>query len=132
MNDCGSYVKKSRVLLVDDEPDIVYLVKTGLERNGFEVDAYTDPLLALQNFKGGLYLLLLLDIKMPKMDGIELFNRIEKEDNKVKICFFSASEHLTSNYKNLFENSIDKFLFISKPISIPEMIRQIKQFLSRS
>ena len=131
MNDYGSYVKKSRVLLVDDEPDILYLVKTRLERNGFEVDAYTDPLLALQNFKGGLYLLLVLDIKMPKMDGIKLFNRIEKEDNKVKICFFSASEHLTSNYKNLFQNSPDKFLFISKPISIPEMSRQIKHFLSR-
>jgi DNA-binding response OmpR family regulator len=132
LNDCGSYVKKSRVLLVDDEPDIVYLVKTGLERNGFEVDAYTDPLLALQNFKSSIYFLLVIDIKMPKMDGIELFNRIEKVDNKVKICFFSASEHLTSNYKNLFQNSIDKFLFISKPISIPEMIRQIKQFSSRS
>jgi CheY-like chemotaxis protein len=129
VKDCGSYIKKSRVLLVDDEPDIVYLVKTRLERNGFEVDAYTDPLLALENFKGGLYLLLLLDIKMPKMDGIEFFNRIEKEDSKVKICFFSASEHLTSYYKNLFQNSPDKFLFISKPISIPEMTKQIKQFL---
>ena len=131
MKDYGGYVKKNRVLLVDDEPDIIYLVKTRLERNGFEVDAYTDPLLALQNFKAGIYLLLVLDIKMPKMDGIELFNRIEKEDSKVKICFFSASEHLTLSYKDLFQNSPDKFLFISKPISIPEMIRQVKQFLSR-
>jgi CheY-like chemotaxis protein len=140
VKDCDSYIKKSRVLLVDDEPDIVYLVKTRLERNGFEVDAYTDPLLALQNFKPGIYLVLVIDIKMPKMDGIELFtkmdgielfNRIEKEDNKVKICFFSTSERLTSHYKNLFQNSPDKFLFISKPISIPEMIMQIEQFLSR-
>jgi two-component system, OmpR family, response regulator ChvI len=115
VKNCGSYIKKSRVLLVDDEPDILYLVKTGLERNGFEVDAYTDPLLALQNFKSDLYFLLVLDIKMPKMDGIELFNRIEKEDNKVKICFFSASEHLTSYYKNLFQNSPEKFLFVLKP-----------------
>lgn len=130
MKDCGSDFKKSWVLLVDDEPDIVYLVKTRLEWDGFEVDAYTDPLLALQNFKAGIYLLLVLDIKMPKMDGIELFNRLEKEDNKVKICFFSASEHLTSYYKNLFQNSPDKFLFITKPISIPEMTKQIKQFLS--
>jgi two-component system, OmpR family, response regulator ChvI len=132
VKDCCSYIKKSRVLLVDDEPDIVYLVKASLERNGFEVDAYTDPLLALQNFKGGLYLLLVLDIKMPKMDGIELFNRIEKADNKVKICFFSASEHLTSYYKNLFQNSPEKFLFVLKPISIPEMTKQIKHFLSNS
>jgi CheY-like chemotaxis protein len=72
VKDYGGYVKKSRVLLVDDEPDIVYLVKTGLERNGLEVDAYTDPLLALQNFKSGIYFLLYIDIKMPKLDGIAL------------------------------------------------------------
>jgi CheY-like chemotaxis protein len=120
--------EKNRVLLVDDEPDVVYLVKKSLERNGFAVDAYTDPLLALQNFKGGVYSLLLLDIKMPKINGIEFFRRVEKEDDKVKVCFFSASEYLTSNVKDKFCNSPDKFLFISKPISIPEMTRQIKQF----
>jgi CheY-like chemotaxis protein len=87
--------------------------------------------LALQNFKGGLYHLLLLDIKMPKMDGIELFDRMKKEDNEVKVCFFSASERFTLNYKNLFQNSPDKFLFIPEPISIPEMTKQIKQFMSR-
>jgi CheY-like chemotaxis protein len=120
--------EKNRVLLVDDEPDVVYLVKKSLERNGFVVDAYIDPLLALQNFKGGVYSLLLLDIKMPKINGIEFFRRVEKEDDKVKVCFFSASEYLTSNVKDKFYNSPDKFLFISKPISIPEMTRQIKQF----
>ena len=122
--------EKNRALLVDDEPDVVYLVKRGLERNGFEVDGYTDPILALQNFKGDVYGLLLLDIKMPRIDGIEFFSIIDKEDEKVKVCFFSASEHLTSNLKDRFRNSPDKFLFLSKPISIPEMIIQIKQFLS--
>lgn len=122
--------EKNRALLVDDEPDVVYLVKRGSERNGFQVDGFTDPILALQNFKGGVYSLLLLDIKMPKIDGIELFNRIHKEDDNLKVCFFSASEYLTSNLKDRFINSPDKFLFISKPISIPEMIIQIKQFLS--
>ena len=120
--------EKNRVLLVDDEPDVVYLVKKSLERNGFVVDAYTDPILALQNFKGGVYSLLLLDIKMPKMNGVEFFRTVEKEDDKVKVCFFSASEYLTSNVKDELYNSPDKFLFISKPISIPEMTRQIKQF----
>jgi DNA-binding response OmpR family regulator len=120
--------EKNRVLLVDDEPDVVYLVKRGLERNGFEVDGYTDPILALKNFKGGVYSLLILDIKMPKIDGIELFDRICKEDDNVKVCFFSASDYLTSNFKEKLQNSPDKFLFISKPISIPEMTRQIKQF----
>jgi DNA-binding NtrC family response regulator len=85
--------------------------------------------MALQNFKSDLYQYLLLDIKMPKMDGIELFNRIEKEDDEAKVCFFTASEHLASIYKKLFQNSSDRFLFVSKPISISEMTKQIKQFL---
>jgi two-component SAPR family response regulator len=66
---------------------------------------------------------------MPKMNGIELFNRLNKEDDRVKVCFFSASEQFVSNYKDMFQNP-DKFLFMSKPISIPEMTRQIKQFLN--
>ncbi|HZA06650.1 MAG TPA: response regulator [Nitrososphaeraceae archaeon] len=115
-------------MLVDDEPDIVYLVTTGLERKGFAVDCYTDPVLALQNFKAGLYHLLILDIKMPLIDGIELFSRIEKVDDKVKVCFFSASANFISNCKNLFKDS-NKFLFVSKPISISKMIEQIEQFL---
>ena len=118
-----------RVLLVDDELDIVYLVKVGLERKGFEVDSYVDPILALQNFKRGTYQLLILDIKMPKMNGLDFLDKIKKEDDKIKVCFFTASEEFASNYKNVFKNSQDRFLFISKPISIPKMTRQIEQFL---
>jgi DNA-binding NtrC family response regulator len=118
-----------RVLLVDDELDIVYLVKVGLERNGFEVDSYVDPILALQNFKRGTYQLLILDIKMPKMNGLDFLDKIKKENDKIKVCFFTASEEFASNYKNVFKNSQDKFLFISKPISIPKMTKQIEQFL---
>lgn len=119
-------------MLVDDEPDVVYLVTTGLERRGLAVDSYTDPVLALQDFKTGLYQLIVLDIKMPRMDGIELFNRMIKEDDKVKVCFFSASNYFTSNCKNLFKDHPNKFLFISKPISISKMTDQIEQFLGIS
>jgi two-component SAPR family response regulator len=66
------------------------------------------------------------------MDGIELFNRIEKEDSKAKVCFFSASEHLASISIELFKNSPDRFLFIPKPISVSKMTKQIKHFLNRS
>jgi CheY-like chemotaxis protein len=94
------------------------------------VDGYIDPILALQNFKRGLYQLLILDIKMPKMDGMDLLDKIKKEDDKIKVCFFTASEEFASNYENAFNNSKDKFLTILKPISIPIMIKQIEQFLS--
>jgi two-component system, OmpR family, response regulator ChvI len=126
----GSHDKKGRVLIIDDEPDIIHVIKAGLERKGFEVDSYIDPILALQNFKSGSYQLLILDIKMPKMDGLDLLDKFKKEDDKIKVCFFTASEEFVSNYENVFNDS-DKFLIILKPISIPIMTKQIKQFLNR-
>src|SRR5919108_4490469 len=75
---------KRRILVVDDEPDIASIFKISLEYNGFEVDAYNDPILALSNFKAGLYALLLLDVRMPGMTGFELYKEIMKIDNKVK------------------------------------------------
>jgi DNA-binding NtrC family response regulator len=127
----SSHGKKGRVLIIDDELDMIYIVQVGLERKGFEVDSYIDPILALQNFKRGSYQLLILDIKMPKMDGLDLLDKIKKEDDKIKVCFFTASEEFASNYENVFDNSKDKFLIIIKPISIPIMIKQIEQFLNR-
>jgi DNA-binding response OmpR family regulator len=64
--------RKIRIFLVDDEMDISLLYKTGLEENGFLVDVFNDPLRALSSFRAGQYDLLLLDIKMPKMNGFEL------------------------------------------------------------
>jgi DNA-binding response OmpR family regulator len=123
--------KKGRVLIIDDELDMVYIVKAGLERKGFEVDSYVDPIVALQNFKRGTYQLLILDIKMPKMDGMDLLDRIKKEDDKIKVCFFTASQEFASDYTSIFNTSKDKFLIVLKPISIPVMTKQIEQFLSR-
>ena len=75
--------------------------------------------------------MLVLDIKMPKMNGIELLDRIKKEDEKIRVCFFTASEEFASNYKSVLEDFEDKFLFVSKPISIPKMTKEIEQFLNR-
>ena len=72
--------KKKRILLVDDEHDITVGLRIGLENNGFVVDAFNDPQEALSNFKAGLYDLLLIDVKMPKMNGFELYQDMEKID----------------------------------------------------
>jgi CheY-like chemotaxis protein len=66
-----------RILVVDDELDSNLTLKLVLEDNGFKVDAFTDPLLALENFKAGLYVMLILDKNMPKMSGPELYNEIK-------------------------------------------------------
>ena len=81
-----------RVLVVDDELDSNLALKLVLEDNGFKVDTFTDPLLALENFKAGMYVLLILDTNMPKMNGTELYNEIKKIDNKARVCFLTATK----------------------------------------
>ena len=83
---------KSRILLVDNEHDNNSIFTIGLQDAGFEVDAYYDPQLALSAFKLDYYDLLILDIRMPKIDGYELYDKIRKIDDKVNVCFLTASE----------------------------------------
>jgi DNA-binding response OmpR family regulator len=79
-----------RILVVDDEADINLTLKLALEEEGFQVDTFDDDaLVALDNFRKGLYDLLILDIKMPKMNGFELCRRIKKIDSKVRVCFLT-------------------------------------------
>ena len=65
-----------RILLVDDEPDIIFTIKKILEENGFKVDSFNDPILALNYYKVNFYDLVILDIKLPKTDGFELYTKI--------------------------------------------------------
>ena len=68
-----------------------------LEMNGFEIDSYNDPLLALSNFKPDLYGLALLDIRMPKMNGFELYKKIKDIDNIIQVCFITAKRYRRSS-----------------------------------
>ena len=80
-----------KILVIDDEPDLTYTLKNILEDNEFEVDSFNDPTLALNNYKANLYDLINLDIKMPKMDGFELYLKIREKDPKVKICYLISN-----------------------------------------
>ena len=121
---------KRKILLVDDEPDIIYSIKRLLEDNEFVVDSYTDPTLALSNFKPRLYDLLLLDIKMPKMSGLDLYQKIKEIDSNVKICFLTASELFYEEYRRLDAYpSLDKAYFVQKPFRSEELIRKINEIM---
>jgi DNA-binding NtrC family response regulator len=77
--------RKRRILAVDDDPDITLTVKAGLEASGlFQVDTFNDPELALSSFRPGLYNLALLDFRMPKMYGHELYDEMKRIDKKMK------------------------------------------------
>jgi two-component system, OmpR family, response regulator ChvI len=123
-------LRRSRIILVDDEPDITFSFNIGLEDYGFAVDAFNDPLLALSSFKVGLYTMAILDIKMPKMNGFELGGKIRKLDDKIKISFMSAfdipEEDLKTTIPTIYE---EKPLIIRKPISIGDFISRVKEKL---
>jgi CheY-like chemotaxis protein len=92
-----------------------------LERNGLAVDVFNDPILALSDYKTGMYSMLLFDLKMPKMNGFELYQRIkDKEDANntgVKVCFITAFEEYYRELQESFPN-LEIDCFIRKPISI--------------
>ena len=101
------------------------------DQNGFNAASYDDPVLALENFKAGSYDLLLLDIKMPEMDGFQLYQKMKKIDSKVKVCFLTASElyHERSRKEEGF-CAIDKVLFVQKPIGNEDLIKKINTIIS--
>ena len=121
--------KKIRIMLVDDEQDITYSFSIALEDNGFVVDSFNDPQEALSNFKVCLYDLLIIDIKMPKMNGFELYREMEKIDNKAKICFITAFEVYYKSLRELFPN-MEVDCFIKKPITTDDLVERIKTELA--
>ena len=123
--------RKNKILLVDDDPDITDTFSMGLEDTGlFEVETYNDSVEALSNFKPFLFDFILLDIKMPKMSGFELCDKIKKLDGNVKVCFISAFDPYSDELKEEFL-SLKVECFIPKPIQIKELVERIHVELSR-
>jgi DNA-binding response OmpR family regulator len=122
-------MKEKRILIVDDEPDVNLALRIVLEDNNFIVDSFNDPLRALENFKAHMYDLAILDIKMPKKDGFEVYKEILKIDNRVKVCFLTAGD---INYRSLKETfpTLDENQFIRKPIENIELIKQIHKIIN--
>lgn len=119
---------KKRVLLIDDDKDINNLFKIYLEKNGrYQIDAYTDPINALYYFKKGLYDLVLLDLKMPQIDGITMYQQLKKIDNNTSICLITADIAHLEQLKEKIPN-IEKYV-IYKPILLKNLKDKIDSLL---
>ena len=118
-----------RILVVDDEYDIVSSLKKGLINNGFEVDAYIEPQKALSDFKPHVYDLSLIDFRMPKMNGFELYREIKKKEDSAKVCFLSAFVMHRDEFKKIFPTS-DVKCFIQKPVGAKDLVSHIKSELN--
>jgi len=119
-----------KILIIDDEPDVVLTLRMALEQNGFRTDSCSDPTLAYKNFRAGVYDLVLLDIKMPNVDGFQLYQKIKRTDGRVKICFLTAGEFYDEEIRK--EQGFDGFneeLFLRKPIEIACLIDMIRPLM---
>jgi two-component system, OmpR family, response regulator ChvI len=107
------------ILVVDDEIDVTYTFRKMLEGDGHRVDTFNDPVLASKAFKTNTYDLVLLDIRMPNMDGFELYSRIRKKDAKAEVVFMSAYEVYREQFGELHDSN--KLYFIKKPVDLPDL-----------
>jgi two-component system, OmpR family, response regulator ChvI len=122
---------KRKILAVDDTPDITLTVKMGLEASGsFEVHTFNDPEVALSNFKPGMYDLALLDMRMPKMYGHELYDEMKKIDGRLKVCFMTATYQNYEALRAAFPTT-EIECYIQKPVEIKDLVRRINAELEQ-
>ena len=123
-----------KILVVDNEADITYALENALENYGYSIDSFNDSMLALNSYKSNLYDLVILDIKMPKMDGFELYNKIKDKDPKVKICFLTASELFYEEFRKtryMLGEKLGEEYFIQKPIKIDDLIQKMNALMNK-
>jgi DNA-binding response OmpR family regulator len=122
-----------KILLVDDEPDVTYTIKNILEDNGFAVDTFNDPILALNNYPVNFYDLVILDIKMPKMDGFELYIKIREQEPKAKICFLTAITTFNEDFRKTrlaLGKTINEDYFIQKPVEMEDLVKKLTSIMN--
>jgi len=112
---------KKRVLIIDDDKDVGNLFKIYLEKSSeYQIDAYTDPVDVLYHFKKGLYDLVLLDLKMPQIDGISMYQQLKKVDSNTSICLITADIANLEQLKTKIPN-IEKYVIYK-----PTLLRNLK------
>ena len=115
-------------MIIDDDKDITNLFSIFLEYNGYIVDAYTNPLEAFNNFRQNSHYLIVLDLKMPQMDGMTLYRKIKGRDDEVIVCFTTADiSYIEDLRKGIID--IDKIV-LYKPILLKDLKNKIDWLLS--
>ena len=122
-------IRPRKILLVDDDADVLSTFKMILELNGFEVDEHADPFSALSSFKPNEFGLLILDIRMPNMSGFELYKKLKSIDGNVEVCFITAFEDYHEEFKESFPMLDEAKHFIRKPKAIEDLVNHVATIL---
>ena len=115
-----------RILVVDDEPKMCHLIKQILKREGYQIDVSFSGIEALQKIKSFNYHLLLTDLEMPEVDGIELTRKAKKQNPEIRVIMVTGNATVDASIRSL-RNRIDGY--IRKPFNISELRKVVRQTL---
>jgi CheY-like chemotaxis protein len=121
--------EQRKIFLVDDEPDHCFLYKMILQDAGYECNPYTDALKAIQEFRADYYDLVLLDIKMPILNGFELGKKIKEQDKTVRIVFITASENFYEEFRSEHFPELCDIYYIQKPVENEELVERVSELM---
>lgn len=116
-------------MVVDDEIDVARSLQLYLETSGYHVEVYNEPLKALSEFRPGKYDLVVLDVRMPNINGFELYRRLKRLDASFKVCFVTAFEAYYKSLKEFFPD-LDVTCFIRKPVTKSKFLDRIARELT--
>jgi DNA-binding response OmpR family regulator len=104
-------------------------MKAGLQRAGFAVDTYPNPSRALEDYVPGRYDLVITDIRMPGLSGLDLYRKIRSVDPDTKVVFLSAFDRMSAEL-SAARSLGDDAVIIPKPIGMKELLSQVKTCLT--
>ena len=120
---------RKKILIVDDEPDVTFTIKVILTSNGYQVDAFEDAEEALANFRNEVYSLAFLDIKMPKMNGFDLYKKLLEIDRDIKVCFLTALGEFDDYYRQYRKEDVAPVWgvrhIVRKPIDNSKLLEEV-------
>ncbi|HSY76604.1 MAG TPA: response regulator transcription factor [Bacteroidia bacterium] len=117
------------ILLIEDEKNLLSVIKLNLEMDGYTVTAFDNGEMAWQKFRGSQYALIILDVMLPGMDGFELCRNIRKVDKHTPILFLTARGDAEDRIKGLKLGADD---YLPKPFHLEELLLRVKGLLKRS
>ncbi|MGB7884651.1 MAG: response regulator [Nitrososphaeraceae archaeon] len=120
-----------KILVVDDEQDIVFTLKTILTEAGFSVDAFTNPSVAFEMFRPEKYQLIILDIRMPSLNGFELYMKLLEQDNSIKVLFLTAVNEFSmyAKFKSSVSPMSGKRYYLQKPVDLTKLLQRVDEMV---
>ena len=127
MSNNNDYNGNAKILVVDDDFDISTLIKMVLQKQGYDVSGFTDPLLALEHFRINYETcsLVISDLRMPYMNGFEFCEKILQLDVNIMVCFMSSAEVNIQALRDVYPKARSIGCFIKKPVTISHLVKRL-------